>query len=158
VLEFVEVALDQIALAIDLSADGALDQAASHRWDMRLGTTGSDQGEQCVGIVAAISDDMTARQAGQQMRCRVEIVGLASCQHEPDRQSAFVDDRIDFRAQSATRTTDGVILAPFFPPAACWWARMMELSIRAMDFGDFAARASKTLTHTPARAHRLKRL
>ena len=50
-----------------------------------------------------------------------------------------------------TAQSDGVILAPFFPPAACWWARMMELSIKAIDFGDFAARASKTRTHTPAR-------
>ena len=51
-----------------------------------------------------------------------------------------------------------MIFAPFLPPAACWCARMMELSMKAMDSGDFAAKALKILTHIPALAQRLKRL
>jgi hypothetical protein len=35
---------------------------------------------------------------------------------------------------------------------------MMELSISAIEPGDLAAKVSKTATHTPARAQRLKRL
>jgi hypothetical protein len=27
---------------------------------------------------------------------------------------------MDFAGQSSTRTADGVIRAPFLPPAACW--------------------------------------
>jgi hypothetical protein len=27
---------------------------------------------------------------------------------------------MDLGAQSSTRATDGVIVAPFLPPAACW--------------------------------------
>ena len=68
------------------------------------------------------------------------------------------DASVDLGAQSATRATDGVIRAPFFAPAACWWARMMELSMKAMDSGDCAAKALNILTQTPALAQRLKRL
>ena len=38
---------------------------------------------------------------------------------QPDRKAVAIDNGMDFCAQSATRTADGVIRAPFFPPAAC---------------------------------------
>jgi hypothetical protein len=38
---------------------------------------------------------------------------------QPDRQAVLIDHGVDLGAQSATRTANGVILAPFFPPAAC---------------------------------------
>ena len=41
-----------------------------------------------------------------------------------------VDDDVDFGAQPASRASDGVIRTPFFPPAACWWARTTEESRR----------------------------
>jgi hypothetical protein len=51
-----------------------------------------------------------------------------------------------------------VILAPLFPPAACWWARTIELSIRCSECGERAESASKTESQTPFLAQRLKRL
>jgi hypothetical protein len=47
------------------------------------------------------------------------VGGLARAQHEPQRQPTSIDDDMDFSAQSASRSSDGVIRAPFFPPAAC---------------------------------------
>ena len=48
------------------------------------------------------------------------LVGrLARREHHAHRQSASADHGIDLGAQSATRTADGVIRAPFLPPAAC---------------------------------------
>lgn len=157
-LEFVEVAFDQIALAVDAPADAALNEPAPRRGNVRLGAAGPDQLEQRIRVIAAIGDDMAASQADEQVRGSSEIVGLSRRQHDPHRQAVFINDGVDLRAQSATRATDGVILAPFFPPAACWWARMMELSINAIEPGDLAASASNTLTQTPSRAQRLKRL
>ena len=125
---------------------------------MRFGAGGSDQLEQGVGVVASIGDDMAAFEASQQLRGGAQVMGLSGGQQQSDRQAILVDDGVDLGAQSSTRTANGVIFAPFFPPAACWWARMMELSISAIDPGDLAAKVSKTCTHTPARAHRLKRL
>jgi hypothetical protein len=40
--------------------------------------------------------------------------------HNPYRHSLLIDHRVDLGAQSSTRTADGVIRAPFLPPAACW--------------------------------------
>jgi hypothetical protein len=125
---------------------------------MWLGAAGPDQFEQGVGVIASVGDDMAAFEAFEQARGGSQIMSLTRGQHEPHGQAFLIDDRIDLGAQSSTRTADGVILAPFFPPAACWWARMIELSIRAIDFGDFAAKISKIRTQTPALAHRLNRL
>jgi hypothetical protein len=44
---------------------------------------------------------------------------LAGREQQADGQAAGVDHDMDFAAQSSTRTADGVIRAPFFPPAAC---------------------------------------
>jgi len=155
VLEFVEEALDEVALAVDAAADRPLDQTRSRRWNVRPGSGGADEGQKRVGVVAAVGDDVTALQSSQQLRRSVEIVRLARREHEPHRQTVFIHQRVDLGAQSPARTADGVIFAPFFPPAACWWARMMELSINAMEWGDFAASVSKIRTQTPAFAQRL---
>jgi hypothetical protein len=58
---------------------------------------------------------------------------LAGRQDQPHGQTVFIHQSVDLGAQSATRTADGVIFAPFFPPAACWWARMIELSMNAIE-------------------------
>jgi hypothetical protein len=125
---------------------------------MGFGPAGSDQVKQCVGVIASVGDDVTAFEASQQMGSRTQIVVLAGCQHEPHRQALLIDQGVDLGAQSSTRTADGVIFAPFFPPAACWWARMIELSMNAMECGDLAAKVSKICSQTPALDQRLKRL
>ena len=157
-LELVEEALDEIALAVDAAIDGSVDEPLAGRGDVGFGAGGADQVEQAVGVIAAIGHDMAAFQAGQQIGRRLQVVGLAGSQYQPDWQTVLVDDGVDLGAQSSTRAADGVIRAPFFPPAACWWARMIELSIKAMEPGDLAAKVSNTRSQTPARAHRLKRL
>ncbi len=125
---------------------------------MRLGAAGCDQIEQRVGVVATVGDDVAAFETGEQKRCCAQVVVLSSGKHQPNGQAILIDQSVDLGAQSSTRTADGVIFAPFFPPAACWWARMIELSMNAMEWGDLAARVSKTCTQTPALAQRLKRL
>ena len=86
---------------------------------MRRCPGGADQGEQSIGVVATVGDDVAAPEAGQQLRSCPQVVGLAGSEHQPDRQAVLVDDGVDLGAQSATRTADGVIFAPFLPPAAC---------------------------------------
>lgn len=119
-LQFAEKTLDEIALAVDAAVDRAMHEPPAGRGDMRRCAAGSDEFEQRVGIVAAISDNVVALQTGQQIRCGAQVVGLAGRQHEADRQTVLIDERVDLGAQSATRTADGVIFAPFLPPAACW--------------------------------------
>jgi hypothetical protein len=45
---------------------------------------------------------------------------LAGRQDDTDGQANRIYHGVDLGAQSSTRTTDGVIRAPFLPPAACW--------------------------------------
>jgi hypothetical protein len=47
------------------------------------------------------------------------VGGLAGRQNQTHGQAVAIDDGMDFCAQSSTRTANGVIRAPFFPPAAC---------------------------------------
>jgi hypothetical protein len=44
---------------------------------------------------------------------------LTGGQHHPNREAIAIDDGVELGRQSSTRTADGVIRAPFFPPAAC---------------------------------------
>jgi hypothetical protein len=55
----------------------------------------------------------------QQKRRSTQIVSLPRGEHQPNRQSVLIDSNVDLGAQSSTRTADGVIFAPFLPPAAC---------------------------------------
>ena len=116
----------------------------------------SDEVDDRLGVVAAIRDERRGgRQAFNELGDGGLVGGLAGGERDPQRQAILVDQGVDLGAQSSTRTANGVIRAPFFPPAACWWARIMELSIMCIDWGDAADRASKILSQTPAFAHLL---
>ena len=157
--ELVEESLDEVALAIEVSIDGALDLAIALGWDVGASAGAGDQIDQVLPVVAAIGDHVAGlHRPVQQCWSRCLVGGLAGGEQQPDGQAALIDQGVDLGAQSSTRTADGVIRAPFLPPAACWWARMMELSISCSDCGDCAASASNIRSHTPAFAQRLKRL
>lgn len=154
--EFAEEPLDEISLAIEDAIDGTLDLAVALGRDVGLAAALVHQVDQMLPVVAAIGDDHGGTGQSLKQRGRRSLVGgLALSEGDPDRQALFIHNHVDLAAQSSTRTADGVIRTPFFPPAACWWARTMELSINCIDCGDDAARASKTRSHTPALAHRL---
>ena len=138
-----------------MSGSTALDQPARAAGDVRLAAASLDELEHGVAVVAAVPHHAGSRQAGQQVGHGGLVRGLAGREQQPDRQSLVVHYGVDLGAQSATRTANGVIRAPFFPPAACWCARMIELSISCSDCGERADSVSKMRSHTPAFAQRL---
>ncbi len=79
--------------------------------------------EDGAGVAAAVGDGVPGRHGSL-------VGGLARSDHEAARQAKAVDDDVDFGARPASRASDGVIRTPFFPPAACWWARTTEESRR----------------------------
>lgn len=120
VFEFVEEPLDQIALAIERGIDAVPDLAVLLGRDVGLGAMLGDQIADRLGVVAAVADRVLRRvEAGQQVGNASLVGGLTGGEQELDRQAAAIDHDVNLGAQSATRTTDGVIRAPFFPPAAC---------------------------------------
>lgn len=86
-----------------------------------------------MSVICPVGDHVAAGEAREQGRSCGDVMRLACRENDANRQAIFVHQRIDLGAQSSTRTTDGVIRTPFFPPAACWWARMIDESIRAME-------------------------
>jgi len=156
VFELAEEALDEVALAVDGDVDRAANRALRCAWDARLGAGSADQFDDSVGVVAAVGDNGGRdRQTVEELRHGGHVRGLAGGEQQAHRQAVLVDNGVDLGAQSSTRTADGVIRTPFFPPAACWWARMMEESISCIDCGDFAASVSNIRSQTPAFAHLL---
>ena len=155
-LELVEEALDEVALPVEGGIDGALEPDVALGRDVGLAAPGVDHLDQSACVVSSIGDEGFGRWQGLDEGRRYGLVGgLAGGQDQPDGPSLFVDDGMDLGAQSSTRTANGVIRAPFLPPAACWWARTIELSMNCSDCGERAARVSKMRSHTPALAQRL---
>lgn len=139
--------------------NGALVLAVALGRDGRASADGGHEVADGLGIVAPVGDQIAARRQPRDQLGHDRLVrSLAWGEHDAQRQAEAIDRDIDLGGQSSTRTTDGVIRAPFLPPAACWWARTIELSMRCNDCGERAASASNTPIHTPAFAHRLNRL
>lgn len=119
-LQLIKESLDEIALAIDRVVDGAIDQPAAEARNMGPSSSFANEVENGVAIVAAICDHVApGRQMPQEVGHSALIVRLSCAQNNSYRQAIVIYDRVDLSAQSPTRTTDGVILAPFLPPAAC---------------------------------------
>lgn len=130
-LELVEEALDEVALAVDGVVDRTLSLAIPLGWDVRPGAVLGDEIQDGLGVITSIGNRVGGRlQAFEQVGHGGLVGGLARGEQQFERQAVGIDHGVDLGAQSSTRTADGVIRAPFFPPAACWWARTMEESIR----------------------------
>lgn len=120
VLQAVEEALDEVSVAIELAIDGADDADIALAWYVSGCAGGFDRFGHGTAEVAAVGDDIAAEtERFNQFRCGSLVGRLAGSEHEANRQTAAVDDRVDLAGQSPTGATDGVIRAPFLPPAAC---------------------------------------
>lgn len=64
---------------------------------------------------------------------------------------------MDFRCQSATGSTDRLILNPPFAPAECWCARTIVASILTVSRSGSSERACRSRSHTPRFAQRENR-
>lgn len=118
--DLVEEALDEVTLSVDFWLDGPLDLTVALGGDVWPRAVLDDEIEDGAGVIAAIGDGVVCWAQSVEERLNGSLVGgLAGAQHEPQRQPARIDHDMDFGAQSASRSSDGVIRAPFFPPAAC---------------------------------------
>ena len=118
--ELVEEALDQVALAVAFEIDAADDPDIALAGNVGGGAERGEQLDDAARAVAAVGDRIAGRrQAFDQARQGGLVGSLTGGQQKADRQAGGIDDGVDFGGQSSTRTADGVICAPFFPPAAC---------------------------------------
>ena len=159
VFQFVEEALDEIALAVDLAVDDTTNPDVALRGNVSRSAAGLDELDDRAGEETTVGNHMAGQgKAFDQLRKGSLVGRLARRENQAHRQTLVIHNGMDLGAQSSTRTADGVIRTPFLPPAACWWARTIELSIRCKDLGERRASVSNTFSHTPALAQRLNRL
>ena len=131
VLKLVEEPFDQVSLAIEDVVDRSLVLAGLKGGNVRPRAVIGDEVDHRLGIVSTIGDGIGGRlQPHKQSRHGGLVGSLARGQQKTYRQAVGVNHGMELGAQSSTRTADGVIRAPFFPPAACWCARTIEESIR----------------------------
>lgn len=120
VFEFAEEPLDAVALAVDFGIDRAADPDIALAGDVSAAAHGFYEVNDTAREVAAISNDAAPQcEAGKQFRRCGLVGGLARSKDQPHGQPARVDHDMDLGAQSASRSSDGVIRGPFFPPASC---------------------------------------
>jgi hypothetical protein len=118
-LEFVEEALDEIALAIKGKIAGQRRCTAgmrrNHRSDLPLGED-VDEG---IGVVCLVAKQSRWIGIGEQWLCADKIVGLSWRKHQLDGIAQRIDERVNFGAQSAARSTDRLRAVFFRAPALC---------------------------------------
>ncbi|HEX8166232.1 MAG TPA: hypothetical protein VF601_10650 [Beijerinckiaceae bacterium] len=100
VFELVEEALDEVAMAVEVRIDRALDLAVAAGRDVEAPAGGLDEVEDGAGVVAPVGDDIAARHALDEGRHRSLVAGLSGQEHDADGQPAAVDARVDLGAQS----------------------------------------------------------
>jgi hypothetical protein len=165
-LEPTEATLNDIATAIALSIEFHHSSAITTRWDYWYDATLTESNAKLVAIVSFVAGKMGWSQAWatatdapylsdvdkpQELR---RIVRFASRDREREWVSGRISSKMYLRTEpsaAASKRSE----SPFFPPAACWWARITVLSIQCMSqsINPFASaislRVAKIRCHLP---------
>ena len=118
-LEFVEKTLNEIAFAIEGEVARQLD--ARRGLDGMTGmicliVEGFDEG---IGVVGLVGDQSRRIGVLEQGLCASKIVSLAWRKHQLDGIAQGIDERVNFGAQSATRSADRLLAVFLCAPALC---------------------------------------
>ena len=119
VLNFVEEALDEVALSVEHEIALSLDLAVGFWGNHRRDFPPSKGIDQRIGVVGLVSNQCLRIGVFNQVLRASQIVDLACREHQIGGVAQGVDESVDFRGQSAARSADGLV-APFFcAPALC---------------------------------------
>ena len=119
VFDAIEEALDAIARPIEYRAEARFPATMDHRRDVWSRAGGLDLAAQPVGIVGLVGQhDGALVQVPEQLLGDRAIARLARRQDQFERQTIGVDERVDLRGESTSRTTQSVSFDPPFPPDA----------------------------------------
>jgi len=119
-LEPVEAALDAVAQFVEGTIVRALHFAADLGGDDGFGADALDGGNNCVGVVAAVSHHDLGLTTGQQRQSFGELSCLTAGKPKADGLAQAVGQQMNLGAQSTSGTPQGLVFAPFLRPvAAC---------------------------------------
>ena len=120
VLEFIEEALDEIALAVESEVTGrrrlAVGFGRNHRGDLSLGQRIAKR----IGVVCLVADESLRIGSFEQRLRASQIMGLTRREHHIDGIAERIDEDVNFGAQSASGSADRLLAVFFRAPALCW--------------------------------------
>ena len=138
VLELVEEALDEVALAVEEGAERRAPLTVRHRLDASPGAARGEGLAKGVAVVAGVGEEhLAGNDRVEKTACARPVVGLPGREVERDRQAVGIDYGVNLRRQPAPRApqASGVRVVPgggerreeppFLAFAPCWWTRMV---------------------------------
>ena len=118
-LDFVEKSLDEVAFAIERGITITLHLSVGLRRDHGSDCPLIERADQRVGVVSLVGEQRTWIGIFEQRLRTNQVMVLPWRQHQIDRISQSVDERMDFGSQSAARSADGLRAVFFRAPALC---------------------------------------
>ena len=119
-LQLVEEALDEIALAVDGLLPTVFPLSIGLVGNVGNGALIANADAHAVGIVSLVRDhDGAGFEPVEQGFCGRDVVVVARRDQEADRPALAVDARVDFRREPAPASTDTTNSTLFFTPEAC---------------------------------------
>jgi hypothetical protein len=119
-LDLVEEAFDEVALAIEREVARTLRLAVGFRWDDGRDLAGFKRRDQRVGVVALVGEHRVGVEVFEERLGLRNIGDLSSCDRQCDGVAERVGHGVDLRRQAAARPADGLVFAVFFwAPTLC---------------------------------------
>jgi hypothetical protein len=121
-LQFVEEALDTVALPVEIDVVGSLYLGVALWWDDSLCTCLDDLVSEMIGVVSFVSDSGVGLDAVNQVVGEGDVVALAGRTDQADREAKGFGGSVDLVAQAAAGPTQALGIRPpliLRAPAAC---------------------------------------
>ena len=119
VLEFVEEALDEIALAIEGEVARHRRCPAGMRRNHWSDLPPGEEIDEAIGVIGLVADQGRRVVLCEQRLGANKIVGLSWREHQLHGIAQSIDERVNFGAQSAARAADRLRAVFFAAPALC---------------------------------------
>jgi len=118
--EFVEEALDEIALAIEREVATARRLPVGFRRNHRGNVAPAEGFDQRIGVECLVTKQRLWIGRIEQRLGASQIVGLPGREHHRDGIAERIDQDVDFGGQSAAGSSDRLLAVFFRAPALCW--------------------------------------
>src|SRR3984893_1435837 len=119
VLNLVEEALDEIALAVKREIAVPFGLAVGFWWDDRRNFPLREAIDEGISIVGLVCDQGFRIGVFNQILGASQIMDLSCREHQVGGIAQGVDESMDFRGQSAARSADRLVAVFFWAPALC---------------------------------------
>lgn len=171
VFEPIEAALDYVSAAVPFTINRDDAFACTSRWNNRRYAAFSEAISDLVAVICLVSGKICGAQARptatnsldfaqvhelQELR---RVVRFAAREREGDGIATTISSQMHLRSK-ATSAASKRARSPFFPPAACWWARMTVLSMQCVSqsrspcASAISRNFQKMRCQVPSRCHR----